>query len=178
MATTATGDVKQRVREELREYALTALYLYVWLVALLLYKGALLGKEGLAAVPLGFAAGKALVLGKFVLLGEAAGAGTRIGASTLLHRIAWRTLSLLLVLAALTLVEELVVGWIPGGSAAQTWAELGSRSLVLGASTLLLLLVLVPFVAAKQVSLALGPGVLGRLLFGAEARRGPGDRAS
>jgi hypothetical protein len=48
----------------------------------------------------------------------------------------------------------------------------------MAAKCLLMLLVLVPFIVAKQVSLALGPGVLRRLLFGAEARRGEGGGGS
>lgn len=174
--TAAAGNVKERVREEMRVYALTALYLWVWLAVLLLYKGALLRGEGLAAVPLGFAAAKALILGKFVLLGEAAGAGTRVGARTLAHRIAYRSLSLLVVLVVLTAVEELVRGWIHGRLAAETLAEV--LTLEHAASMGLMLLVLVPFVAAKQVSLALAPGVLRRLLFGSEARPGAAGRES
>ena len=157
--------VKERIREEMRAYAITALYLYVWLAALLLYKSTLLREEGLAAVPLGLAAGKALVLGKFVLLGEAAGAGTRLGASSLLHRIAWRSLALVLLLVVLTLVEELVVGWVHGRPAAETRAGLAARAPELGASGVLMLLVLVPFVAVKQLSLALGPGGLRGVLL-------------
>jgi hypothetical protein len=162
-----TARAKERLGEEMRAYALTAAYLFVWLSALFLYRTALLRDEGFAPLPFGLAAAKALVLGKFVLLGEAAGAGTRLAAPTLLHRIAWRSLSLLVLLAALTLLEELVVGWVHGHSPAETLAALEARSLLgLGATCLLLLLVLVPFVAAKQVSLALGPGGLRRLLLG------------
>jgi hypothetical protein len=158
--------LKRRLGDEMRAYALTSVYLFVWLLALHLYENALLHEEGLAAVPLGLAAGKALILGKFVLLGEAAGAGTRLAAPTLLHRIAWRSLSLLLLLAALTVLEEFVVGWAHGHSAAETLAELEARSVQeMLASCLLMLLVLVPFVTAKQVSLALGTGGLRRLLL-------------
>lgn len=157
--------VKRRLWDEMRAYALTSVYLFVWLLALHLYENALLHEEGLAAVPLGLAAGKALILGKFVLLGEAAGAGTRLAAPTLLHRIAWRSLSLLLLLIVLTVLEELVAGWLHGRTAAATLAEFASRPLERAASCLLMLLVLVPFVAAKQISLALGPGGLRRLLL-------------
>jgi hypothetical protein len=57
-----------------------------------------------------------------------------------------------------------VVGWIHGSSPAQTLTELTSQPLVHLASCLLMLLVLVPFVAAKQLSVALGPGGLQGLL--------------
>ena len=164
-------DVKERLRTELREYAITSLYLYVWLVALVLYKTALLREEGVSYLPFGVAAGKALILGKFVLLGESAGIGSRLGARTLVQRIAWKSLSLFLLLVLLSVVEEFVVGWAHGRSAAQTVAEFEAHSILeLGAKSLLMLLVLVPFVTAKQISLTLGPGVLRRMLFTAEER--------
>ena len=163
---TAKRSLKERLGGELRAYALTTVYLYVWLGALLLYRTALLREEGVAALPLGLAAGKALILGKFVLLGESAGVGSRLGARTLWQRIAWRALSLLLLLAALTVLEEFVAGWVHGRSAAQTLAEFETHSVLEGVATcLLMLLVLVPFVAAKQLSLAVGPGGLRRLLL-------------
>jgi hypothetical protein len=44
----------------------------------------------------GIALGKALVIGKFVLIGEALNVGSRMYAPSLLHRIAWKSLALLL----------------------------------------------------------------------------------
>ena len=177
-ASTGKRGWKERLLHELREYAITAAYLYVWLLALLLYKTALLREEGLAFLPLGLAAGKALILGKFVLLGEKVEVGSRLGARTLLHRIAWRVLSLLLLLIALTVLEEFVVGWVHGRSAAQTLAEFETHSVLeTAAKCLLLLLVLVPFIVAKQASLALGPGRLRGMLLSAErAVTGDGSR--
>jgi hypothetical protein len=160
-------DLKEHARHELREYAITAAYLFVWLSALLLYEDAIRGEEGLAALPIGVAATKALILGKFVLLGQTFGAGTRVAAPTLVHRIAWRSLALLIVLAVLLVIEEFVVGLLHGHKAAEVLAELTAQSPEHAARALLMLLMLVPFVAAKQISLALGPGELRRLLTNA-----------
>jgi hypothetical protein len=164
MTSSGEAGLSGRVITELRAYLLTSAYLLVWLAALTFYRNTLEGEAGLQAAPLGAAVGKALILGKFVLLGETMGAGSRILAPTLVHRIAWRSLSLLLVLVVLTVLEEIVVGWIHGSSPAQTLTELTSQPLVHLASCLLMLLVLVPFVAAKQLSVALGPGGLQGLL--------------
>lgn len=166
--------MRDRLSRELRAYLIIAAYLYVWLVALRLYETALLREQGVAALPLGLEVGKALILGKFVLLGEAAGVGSRVRARTLAERIAWRALALVVLLVVLSGLEELVVGWVHGRSAAQTIAALETRPMLeLASECLLMLLVLVPFVAVKQVSLALGPGVLRRLLF--ERRVPTGD---
>jgi hypothetical protein len=161
------ADLKGRVVSELRAYLLTSAYLLVWLAALMFYRNTLEGEAGVQAAPLGAAVGKALILGKFVLLGETMRAGHRIMAPTLVHRIAWRSLSLLLLLVVLTVLEELVVGWVHGSSPAGALAELTSQPLEHVASCLLMLLVLIPFVTAKQLSMALGPGGLYRLLAGA-----------
>ncbi|MEN8159684.1 MAG: hypothetical protein ABFS41_06420 [Myxococcota bacterium] len=165
--------MKARIGHEMREYAITSLYLFVWLLALLLYENALRGEHGLAALPFGVAVAKALVLGKFVLLGQALGAGTHLAARTLAHRIAWRSLGLLLVVLVLKVIEEVVVGLVNGDTATKALAELTSRPLELGAGALLMLLVLVPFVAFKQLSLALGPGRLRSLLLSPEDAEQP-----
>jgi len=156
-----------RLRRELRAYAVTVVYLYVWFGALLLYKTAVLREAGLAGLPYGFALAKALILGKFVLLGESAGVGTRLAATTLLHRIVQRVIFLLLLLAALTVLEEFAAGWVHGRSAAETLAALEARSLLeLGATCLLVGLVLVPFIGVEELGRALGPGGLRRVLLG------------
>ena len=133
---------------------------------MLLYKYALLREAGPAYLPFGLAAAKALILGKFVLIGEAARLGSRLKSRSLLQLIARRALLFLLLLILLTLIEEIVVGWVHGHSMAHTLAEYGQRSsLEMLATCLLMLLVLVPLVAVTEVSRALGSGALRRLLF-------------
>ena len=132
-----------RLREELREYAVAALYLYVCLGALLLFKGALLREEGVSFLHFGLALGKALILGKFVLIGEAARLGARARTQTLLALIVRKAVSLLALLVLLSVLEEFVVGWAHGRSAAETLAGYERHSaLELFATCLLVLLVL------------------------------------
>ena len=158
--------IKDRAREELRRYALVAAYLYVCFFVLMLHESILVGKAGAGLLPHGLAAVKALVLGKFILIGEAVGAGTRLKVSTLAQQIAVRSLVLLGVLVVLTIVEELIVGKAHGKPFTATLAEYEQRSVLATLSgCLVMLLVMVPLVAASEVSRALGPGVLNRLLF-------------
>ncbi len=128
---TASGQpvgIGQRLMAELRRYALVSAYLYVCFGAILLYKAAILSEAGQHYVPLGVAAVKALILGKFVLIGEMA----------LFHgRTAGEAAS---ALAALLRPEVL-------------------------ASTLLMLLILVPLVVVTELSRTLGPGGLRRLVL-------------
>ena len=158
---------KERLREELRRYLAVSAYLYVCFAAILFYKSAILSSIGEHYLPLGLAAGKALILGKFVLLGEAAGVGTRIGARTLLQRIVSSSVLFLIVLILLTIVEEIIVGLVHGHSLGQAVAALAEHPWPETlASCFLMLLVLIPLVTVTEVSRALGPGALRRLLLG------------
>jgi hypothetical protein len=163
--------VKERLREELRRYLAVSAYLYVCFAAILLYKSAILSSIGEHSLPLGLAAGKALILGKFVLLGEAAGVGTRIGARTLLQRILSSSVLFLVVLVLLTIVEEIIVGLVHGHSLGQAVAALAEHPWPETlASCFLMLLVLIPLVTVTEMSRTLGPGALRQLLLGSSRK--------
>ncbi len=130
------------------------------------YKAAILDEAGMHFVRFGIAAVKALILGKFLLIGKAIGVGDRGVAKTLLRLIIRKSVLLLLLLVVLSLAEEVVAGWFHGHSFAQTIAELGSRLPEMAAGGLLMLMVLLPFVAVQELSGALGPGALKRILRG------------
>jgi Na+-transporting NADH:ubiquinone oxidoreductase subunit NqrD len=144
--------LKERAREELRNYAIVAAYLYVCFGAILLYKTALLREEGVAFLPHGLAAIKALILGKFILIGEAVGVGTRAQPRSLFSAIVTRTRLFFLLLVVLSVVEELVVGKMHGHSLAETIAELREHAgLEMLATSVLVLLILVPLIAFKEL---------------------------
>jgi len=165
-AATGGPSLKERAREELQNYAVVATYLYVCFAALMLFKNALLQQEGLSLLPHGIAAIKALILGKFILLGEAAGVGTRIRGRTLLAAIATKALLFFLLLIVLSVLEELLVGKVHGQSFAQILGEYERHSVLeMIATGLLLLLVLLPLIATQALNRALGPGVLRHMLF-------------
>ena len=148
----SAGSLAQKARDELRHYALVAGYLYVCFAALLLYRAALLQQDGLAALPHGFAVIKALVIGKFLLIGDAVGLGQRVTTATLASRIAIRSLLYFALLLVLTMIEELVVGLVHGRTVAQIAAELNGQSpQEILAKCLIMLLVLIPLIAFQQL---------------------------
>jgi hypothetical protein len=169
------GGARARLREELHKYLVVSGYLYVCFVAIVLFKMAVLRDAGVAYLPLGFAAAKALILGKFVLIGEAAHVGSRVGARTVLQRIVRRVLLLFALLIVLVVVEELLVGWFHGQPVAQTLAEYRHRLPEVLAMLLLLLLILVPIVAVTEVSRAMGPGALRDLFLAPPGQASAGD---
>ena len=168
---TSKGSLANRLRHELREYAIVAVYLYVCFGVLLLYKDAILREEGLSYLHFGLAAGKALILGKFILLGETAGVGTRVQARNLLIHIARKIALFLVFLIMLSVLEEFVVGLIHGRTMGDVAADFESRSmLALTATCLYMVLVLTPYIGVRELSRALGPGALRAALFAPPGR--------
>lgn len=164
-----SSTLSQRFWTEMRNYGLISAYLFICFAVLMVYRASLLDRSLLPALPLLTALGKALIIGKFILIGEAVKVGSRVSANTLLHRIAWKSLLFLLMLIALTAVEELVVGWIHGETTAQVWVELSSKSVLdLLAPSLVMLMVLIPLISMTELNRALGPGKLKSVFFAAE----------
>lgn len=121
---------------------------------------------GHGLLPHGVAAIKALVLGKFLLIGRAVVAGTRVHVGTVAGRIVLRTALLLFVLGLLVLAEELLVGRLHGRAFGTTLAELaGNPGLEHAANGLVMTLILLPLVALEETERTLGPGVPRRVLL-------------
>lgn len=140
-----------RLKRELVEYAVIAAYLYVCFGTLLVYKSAVLRDVGIGYLPHGLAAIKALVLGKFVLIGEGVGVGSRARGPTRFHEIAWKVLAFWLMLILLSGLEE-------GAKAAfhreAFWPAVAAfflhPSAEALAGSLVVVLVLIPYVVASS----------------------------
>ncbi len=157
----------ERARHELIAYAVIAAYLYVCFGALIFYKSAVLSQAGVSYVPIGFAAIKALVLGKFLLLLHGARVGERFRRmSRPASAIALQALLFAFLLIVLTVIEELVVGKIHGKSTMEIFSELADGNLIEAAATsLLMVLVLTPYFAVREINSELGDGVLIKMLL-------------
>jgi hypothetical protein len=109
--TTAKPSLRHRATEELREFLILGVYLYVCLGAIIIMKSAILNGVGVEFDVWGIAAVKALLLAKFMLIGKALRLGEKKN-----KPLAWPTLyqSLLtlLLLIVLTALEEILVGAI------------------------------------------------------------------
>lgn len=165
--------VKERLSHEVKQYVAVSLYLYACFGAILLYKAAVLGEHGFGFTPYGLAAIKALVLGKFMLLGHAARVGARFERQALVPAVLANATLFIVLLVAATLVEEVVLGVIHGHRAAGALAEfIHGRLAELAASSLLVWMILLPYFAARQIRLALGEEAWRRLL--SRSAHGPG----
>jgi hypothetical protein len=155
-----------RLRRELSEYLVISTYLFVCFGALLFYKAAILGGDGAEFAPFGIAAAKALVLGKFVLVMHALKVGEQPGgARVLLADILKKSVTFLIFLSALTVVEEIIIGFLHGRTVQEALGEIAGGTLRQAlATSILMLLILIPYFAFRVISIRLGEGVLWKLL--------------
>jgi len=154
------------VKHELTEYLVISVYLYICFGALLFYKAAIRHSDGIEFAPFGIALVKALVIGKFILLLHALGIGEQKGGpGVLLTDIAKKSVLFLLFLGLLTVVEEIIVGYFHGRTIVEAVVEIGGGTLQQAAATsILMLLILIPYFAFRAISVRLGEGVLWKLI--------------
>jgi len=156
-----------RIGNELREFLVVAAYLYICFTALAYLKSAILQAHGIAFLPFGFAAVKALICAKFVLLGRAFGLGERFHKHPLIWRTLYKSFTFLLLLLALNFLEEIVVGLLHGRGVAASVAEVGGGTLhQLIATSLIGFLILVPFFAFRTLGELVGERNLVIVFFG------------
>jgi|SRR5882757_1569592 len=162
----AKETLPQRAVHEFREFAILTVYLYITLGAVVAMKTAVLHTEGIEFAPWGIAIVKALLLAKFMLVGRA----LRIGECDTTRPLIWPTLrrafAFLVLLAVLTIIEEVIVGLFHGQSIAASLGDLTGRRLEETlAGFLIMLLVLIPYFAFRVLGEALGEGRLTRMFF-------------
>ena len=110
--------------------------------------------------------GSAELLGKFVLLLHALKIGERKGgAGVLFVDILKKSVLFLVVLIALTVVEEIIAGYFHGRTIQVVLGEFGGGTLQQAfALSLLMLIILIPYFTFRVIAVRLGEGVLWRLL--------------
>ena len=151
---------------ELKRFAVLAAYLYICFGAIILYTASVLQANGINYEPYGFALIKALITAKFILVAESIDIARYYKFKNLMGLVVFNSIFYLLFLIALSIIEELAAGLLHGRSAVATLSEIGGGTrLHIAAISFLLWLILLPIVGIREVSKALGPGVLHRMLF-------------
>jgi len=168
---TSNRNWREKLAEELYNYAIISAYFFICFSAILIYKAALLREAGIDFVPFGTAAVKALILGKFVLIASSLPIRIKSESYAVLFKLAANTVVMFIVLATLSILEEFIVGRIHGQSFAEIMTEY--QGALLGeklAGALLMLLVLLPAVGTTEISQALGPGEFKKILLSSSAK--------
>ena len=158
--------LRDKAASELRELVVLTAYLWLCFGAVIFLKDAILKANGIVALPLGFAAIKAVVCAKFVMIGRLLPVAARRTGERLVVAIVRRSLALLAILIALTLVEEVVLAMIHGQALNEAMASLaGGTAYQMVATVAIMLLILVPYVAFQGLDELLGKGTLRRLFL-------------
>jgi hypothetical protein len=164
--TRANATLHRRALHEFKTLAILTVYLYVTLGAVIVMKTAVLHTHGIDSVPWGLAIVKALLLAKFIMIGQAMKIGERHATGPLIWPTLHMVFAFLVLLVALTTIEEVLVGLLHGQSITASLGDLfGSRLEETGAGILIVLLVLTPYFAWRVLSDALGEGRLARMFF-------------
>jgi hypothetical protein len=164
--------LRERIKTELREFGILAAYLYVCFTALAAFKAAILQAEGISFAPWAFAAIKALVCAKFLLVGRMFGIGEGLASKhPLIISTLYKSVVLLIILGLLTVLEEIVMGYLRGESVAHSLGSMGGGTLAqVIATSVIMLLILIPWFAFRALGEVVGDEILVRLYF--EPRKG------
>src|SRR5690349_286058 len=99
--------IRKRAADELKEFAVIAVYLYICFTAILYLKSSILKAHGIAFAPFGFAAVKALICAKFVSVGHIFHVGERFKSLPLIWPTLYKSLAFLVLLLVLNAIEEI-----------------------------------------------------------------------
>lgn len=157
---------RERISEEFREFVIIAAYLYVCFTALAYLKAAILRAHGIDFAPFGFAAIKALISAKFILVGRALHIGERFKTLPLIWPTLYTSFVFLMLLIVLNVIEETVVALIHHRTILDAIADIGGGTLdQIIATSVIVMLILIPFVAFRLLGEIIGGRNLIQLFF-------------
>jgi hypothetical protein len=116
----AKASFREKMSEELIELIVLTAYLYVCFAAVIYFKAAVLQAQGVAYTHLSLAIIKAALCAKFMLVGRVFHIGERYKNLPLIVPTLHKSFVFLLLLAVLTLIEEVVVG---RSTAERSWTQ-------------------------------------------------------
>ncbi|HET7882489.1 MAG TPA: hypothetical protein VFL55_16505 [Acetobacteraceae bacterium] len=160
------ASLRERTVEEFKAFAALAIYLYICLGAVMLFKSAVLQGVGVSFTIWGIAAIKAMLLAKFMLIGRMLHLGERYRDKPLIWPTLHHAVMSLAVLLILTTVEELVVGLIHSRAVGDSLNHVIGPIFFQGiAVCIIMFLILVPYSAFTCLGRVLGERELFRLFF-------------
>ena len=159
------AEIAKRATDESKEFAVIAAYLYVCFTAILYLKASILEAQNIEFAPFGFAAVKALIRAKFVSLGRTLHVGERLKSLPLIWPTLYKSVAFLAFLIVLNALEEIAAGAPPSPNG-RSLAEFGGGKLdQLIATSIVSLLILIPFFALRILGEAVGERNLVRVFF-------------
>jgi len=160
------AELKARAAEEFRVFAITALYLWVFLGSFTVYRRLILAESGVTYLHYGFALIEALIIAKVVLIGKMFGFTRRFEDKPLIVPVLYKSLLFGIFVLLFGIVEHVVEGWFReqglwGGL--HDIGEIGADEI--GARVLMLMVAFVPFFAFWELGRVIGTRKLAAFFF-------------
>lgn len=163
---TTSRTLKQKAIEQMKEFLFIALYLWLVFGLLVMYKSVILGEYHIDFAYHGFALINAFALGKVMLVAKDLHLGERFHSAPLVYPILVKSAIFTVVLACFKVLEDAAIGLYRGKSFAESIADLGGGNLqAILTLTLLLFVVLIPFVGYGELQRVLGEGKLKQIFL-------------
>ena len=158
---------KKRALDELRKLSITVLYIWVLLSVFTLHREIILANYHINnySAKFGFAFINAVILAKFMWLGEILHAGKKAAGKALLYSMLWNSALFAVILMVCHLLEDALVNVWHGQSFAASFSETVADPREVFATMLLMFVVLIPFFFAKGLMEILGKDEIKRLLL-------------
>jgi len=157
---------KKRIVDEFRKLAIAVIYLWVFLSVFGLYREIVLANYQINySEKFGFALINAVILAKFMWLGEILHAGRRTVGKPLLYSTLWNSALFAVILMVCHLLEETMLKLWHGQSVAESFSETLADPRGIFATALVVFVVLIPFFFAKGLIEILGEDEINNLLL-------------
>jgi len=157
---------KKRIVNELRKLAIAVIYIWVLLSVFGLYREIILANYHINySAKFGLALINAMILAKFMWLGEILHAGKRAVGKALLYSTLWNSALFTVILTVCHLLEETLLKLWHGQSIAESLSETVAEPRDIFALALVVFVVLIPFFFAKGLIEILGEDEIRRLLL-------------
>jgi hypothetical protein len=162
--------LKQKARQEMKDFLIISFYLWVVFGVMLLYKSVVLETAHVTSHVTvwekGFALINALALGKVALIAKAFHLGESYDDAPLVYPTLLKSALFSMVLGAFKILEEAAVGYFHHKTFQQSIADLGGGTLQgILALVAVLFVVLVPFFGYTELQRVLGEGKLQNLFL-------------
>ena len=158
--------LKSRALDELRQYVIITLYLWVFFALFSFYRRMILEENGISVWQQTLAIINALVFGKVILIAQALHLEAGLRKYPRIYIVLGNALMFTIVLLAFHILEEAIKAWFEGRPLATSIADFGggtlSGFLTVGA---IFFAVLIPFFGLQEISRAVGSRPLWDLFF-------------
>lgn len=163
---------KKRTFHELRKLSVTVIYMWVLLSVFTLHREIILANYHINySAKFGFAFIHAVILAKFMWLGEILRVGKKAAGKALLYSTLWNAALFAVISVICHLMEEVLVKVWHGRPFATSFSEAVADPREVSAGLLLVFVVLIPFFFAKGLIEVSGEDEIKRLLLKARSRR-------